>query len=333
MKRIVLISALVFGAVINCLGQIPSDSLSVYFPFNGNSQDESGNGLHATPNGATLSTDRFLNPNSAYVFNGINDHMEFPYSDLLQVDFPFSISIWVNIETFSTQTSVLFTNDESDYYSGFWILYNPDGRVSAGYGDGTGFGAQYRKTKHSTVWLEAGNWHHIVASFNDLDDIDLYIDCEEDPGFYSGTGTNLMNNGQSGVIGRDLGSHVNSYHHGAIDDIRVYRKSLSSDEALSLCEEIDSTVSVREFEANETILEVFPNPVRNEVNITLDKNYPVNGVSVTVIDLSGRIVAEREFTQSALSISTEGWGNSGMYFAQIRYENGNKLETIKLVKE
>ena len=45
-----------------------SNGLVGYWPFNGNANDESGNGNDGTVNGATLTTDRFGNSNSAYEF-------------------------------------------------------------------------------------------------------------------------------------------------------------------------------------------------------------------------------------------------------------------------
>ncbi len=41
--------------------------------FSGNVNDESGNGNNGIVNGATLTTDRFDNANSAYSFNGVDD--------------------------------------------------------------------------------------------------------------------------------------------------------------------------------------------------------------------------------------------------------------------
>ena len=38
---------------------IPTDGLVAYYPFNGNANDESGNGYDGAVNGATVSTDRF----------------------------------------------------------------------------------------------------------------------------------------------------------------------------------------------------------------------------------------------------------------------------------
>jgi len=47
-----------------------------YYPFSGNANDAIGT-LHGTVNGATLTTDRFGNANSAYSFDGVNDAISF----------------------------------------------------------------------------------------------------------------------------------------------------------------------------------------------------------------------------------------------------------------
>ncbi len=46
------------------------DGLVAYYPFNGNPNDESGNGHNATLHGAVPTADRFGNPNSAYETTG-----------------------------------------------------------------------------------------------------------------------------------------------------------------------------------------------------------------------------------------------------------------------
>src|SRR5688572_25562255 len=52
-----------------------SQGLVAYYPFTGHAYDASGNGNHTVFNNATLTTDRFGNPNSAYLFNGQNTYM------------------------------------------------------------------------------------------------------------------------------------------------------------------------------------------------------------------------------------------------------------------
>ncbi len=70
-----------------------------YWPFNGNANDESGNGNNGTVNGATLTSDRFGNVNSAYSFDGISNFISVNYSDQFNISNR-SISIWVKAPNF-----------------------------------------------------------------------------------------------------------------------------------------------------------------------------------------------------------------------------------------
>jgi hypothetical protein len=71
-----LLSALFALFTLSVFAQIPTyvpaNGLVGWWPFNGNANDESGNGNHGTVNGATLTNDRFGNVNGAYSFNGSN---------------------------------------------------------------------------------------------------------------------------------------------------------------------------------------------------------------------------------------------------------------------
>lgn len=51
---------------------IPTNGLVVWYPFNGNAEDESGNRNNGINNGAVLSNDRFSNPNKSYFFSSVN---------------------------------------------------------------------------------------------------------------------------------------------------------------------------------------------------------------------------------------------------------------------
>lgn len=53
-----------------------NNGLSAYYPFNGNAEDESGNGNYGTVFGASLTQDRFGNNNTAYQFDGIDDYID-----------------------------------------------------------------------------------------------------------------------------------------------------------------------------------------------------------------------------------------------------------------
>ena len=75
MKKLTWIS-LILMAVLMGWGTVSSGAttdLVAYYPFNGNANDESGNGSNATVSGATLTRDRNGNTDSAYSFDGKDD--------------------------------------------------------------------------------------------------------------------------------------------------------------------------------------------------------------------------------------------------------------------
>ncbi len=54
------------------------DGLIACYPFNGNANDESGNGNNGTVNGAASVVDRLGRQNSAYKFDGMNNDIRIP---------------------------------------------------------------------------------------------------------------------------------------------------------------------------------------------------------------------------------------------------------------
>ena len=50
--------------------------LVAYYPFNGNANDESGNGNDGIVNGSTLTSDRNGDDNAAYEFDGLNGYID-----------------------------------------------------------------------------------------------------------------------------------------------------------------------------------------------------------------------------------------------------------------
>ena len=103
MKRC-LLSALAVGLClsVNVMAQVPSyvpsNGLVGWWPFNGNANDESGNGNNGTVNGATLTADRFCNFNSAYSFDGNLNHIKVISSNSsIEISGDFTFSLWANI--------------------------------------------------------------------------------------------------------------------------------------------------------------------------------------------------------------------------------------------
>ena len=103
---VLLNSGLTVGNTLFCDKSIlPANlqqGLVAFYPFCGNANDESGNGNNGTVNGATLTTDRFGNANSAYSFDGTSNYIETLYGGPLG-DSSRTFSFWSK----TTQNSLM----------------------------------------------------------------------------------------------------------------------------------------------------------------------------------------------------------------------------------
>jgi hypothetical protein len=97
-KQLSFMVRLIFLAMAGwqCLAEAPTNGLISYYPFNGNANDAVGtnNGI---PVGATLTTDRFGNSNSAYAFDG-NSYIQTPQYRMLDGASNATISAWVQVD-------------------------------------------------------------------------------------------------------------------------------------------------------------------------------------------------------------------------------------------
>ena len=85
-----------------------NDGLVAYYPFNGNANDESGNGHNGVVNGAILTSDRFGNANKAYSFAGTDDDIDLAGTGSL--DFltgGFSLVAWTNFTAETDDKSIV----------------------------------------------------------------------------------------------------------------------------------------------------------------------------------------------------------------------------------
>lgn len=87
MKKLIYVSLLSMVFAHNMRAQIPpyipTNGLAAYYPFDGNANDISGKNNYAVLNGPNLTSDRFSNLNSAYLFDGFSDYMSVNLSSVL----------------------------------------------------------------------------------------------------------------------------------------------------------------------------------------------------------------------------------------------------------
>ena len=241
MKKIVLTLSAVFALSFiyptkNLFAQLSlQDSLIAHYTLDGNAQDVSGNNNHGTPVGATLTADRFGNPNTAYSFNGISDYIDLSPNAKFKPNLPVTISAWINLADYTT--NLIFQNDfEENFYTGVW-MNTVSGSLTAAFGDGAIIDPSNRRSKRGTTVMDLNKWYHVAVVIRGATDMDLYVNGVNDCGVYSGTGGNLQYSIHNGTIGKtDAAGQPGPllFFNGKMDDIRFYSRELSPVEILSL---------------------------------------------------------------------------------------------------
>jgi len=224
MKRVAFLASLIFFVLYNVNGQIPTDSLIGFWPFNGNANDMSINNNHGTVSGATLVSDRFGISNRAYHFDG-NDYISIPHSTTLNMQDSLSFSVWVKPESL-VGTSMIFGKSNYTTKTNYLLRIKPNGYIQWEY-DG------YTDTDSLPLQLNA--WHHIVVTTTGPGLVKrIYINNQL-------VKETLNSSGPFGTITNPFtigyASYNSEYFIGAIDDIRMYNKVLSESEINALFNE------------------------------------------------------------------------------------------------
>ncbi len=212
-------------ANIPCAGSTNlTHGLIAYYPFNGNAADESGHSHSGTVVNAMLTIDRFGQVDRAYRFHADTDYINI--GNGIKPPLPLSCSVWVYGEPGG---HVIYNDDVDTYRYGAAITYH--GKVTASFYQGYANSGN-RRGKATIDQFASNTWHHVVAVYNNANDIRIYVNGVERDGTYAGTGTTMLySSAKNGTIGRgnyDIG------YRGNIDDIRVYNRALASNEVAQL---------------------------------------------------------------------------------------------------
>ncbi len=204
---------------------VASNCLVGSYTFSGNAMDQSGLGNNGTVIGATLSTDRFGNPNSAYQFNGSSDYIQFGSSPIIN-DQPFSISAWIFLDTTNIGVPIVSFGCIGSWTlnEGTFGLYPNTNNLTFETGGANDITAQ-NAAPPSYQWVHVAVVHSTTGYTSNA--FKFYINGIP---FLNNThgGANIpfpFNNVMS--IGRMHGGGSFSYFKGKIDDLFIYNCALS----------------------------------------------------------------------------------------------------------
>jgi hypothetical protein len=203
----------VFGQVPN---YVPSNGLLAYWPFSGNTNDQTANANHLTNNGATLVADRNGTANAAYSFNGAGNYLEKTVpSFVFSPSGTFSISFWINRP--STTGGVAMMSGSGTANNFIWLF------------SGNSINNVFGTNKQQSAWIWANSpyslnqWEHFVCMYiNGV--MRVYRNSVlEVSATYTHTGA--LSTALPFYIGKDIGT---SYFNGSIDDIAIWNRSLTN---------------------------------------------------------------------------------------------------------
>ena len=308
-----LICALfLFSTII--IGQTLTDSLILFYPFNNNSADESGNGYNPAVYGAILTTDRFGTSNAAYYFDGVDDYMNV----MATFDYEYrSVSVWVkplNINGSGVSSDQVFTQDASTLSYGRLMVRFENGnvRLNAG-GEASTF-------DQATA---ADTWYHIVVVRDGVDSY-YYVDGQQIGIGVTGSQASTFNPNENLIIGAGR-STTDQFFSGSIDDFRIYNRALDSTDVINLYND-ETTAAFLSSKSPE--IEIYPNPT---VNVLFIKGrFEISKISIRSIDGREMQVPKNNYCDGVrVDLSNLTNGN---YYAYIVDQNGIKTQGFIVLK-
>ena len=231
----ILLSGITFAQ--NIPNYVSTNGLVVYYSFNGNANDATSNANNGTVNGATLTTDRNGNPNSAYSFDGLSSKISASTSSLLNLANNRTVSVWVksNNNTSTFDHGIIGYNSTSNKgHNGYMLYLKTDGSYISlednynGTGQGGSSGAPSNgwdgAVSDSKNYSNDVNWHHIVGVRKN-DTTRIYVD-----GVLQSKYTTLVPNFNNSSIIIGYSNLTNQYFKGDIDDIGIWNRALNNEE-------------------------------------------------------------------------------------------------------
>jgi hypothetical protein len=307
-----------------------------YWPFCGNANDDSGNGNNGTVNGATLSTDRFGNANSAYNFSG-GSSVNVPMTLLLHNLPVRTFSCWFNANGAQNGGRIY----ETTYLNGGIGMYNGN-VLDAWYSNGT--------YECNVTNINAGNlneWHNLVYVTDSNTGLgSVYLDgvfIASRNGLPSTSPSNWLNN----FLRFGLGAQGESFI-GKIDDIGIWNRALTPSEITQLYNQnqcftnttVTDTLVINVGQLSYTNpvtyannITIAPNPASTEININFNNITNLNGGTLKIINSLGQEVATTPITTSGTNSTMQltTWGGTGMYFVQIINPQGQIVDIKKII--
>jgi hypothetical protein len=235
MKTKSLIAALLLAAS-SAFAQVPSyvptNGLVGWWPFNGNANDESGNGHNGIVYGAQLVSDRTGNLNNAYSFDGSSMYISCSNANY-NLSNTISLSAWVEVTgNFSQGEQKIISKGVDNTLGHFNMTYSNGPNASIFY-SGFNYGIQNQVTG-ATQHLPNTGWYHVVFVY-DGSLLKLYVNNQlEASKSYSNSISNINDLLIFGKMLQPTPNYPPYFFKGNLDDIGIWNRALTQQEITAL---------------------------------------------------------------------------------------------------
>jgi hypothetical protein len=249
MKKFLLLSIVVLQCLTSISQTVPSyvptNGLVGWWPFNGNANDESGNGNHGTVNGATLTTDRNGNANSAYSFDGANNKIDLgTVSGLGNNPTNATFSFWIKLDAILPTGEVYPIISRRHADNGYdWCTPRIRDNQLEFFKDDLGYATA---NPCNSTNLSISNWYNFVCIKKD-DSLFLFQNAQLIHQTYDSH--QLGGSPQSLILGWQ--GAWNKYYNGKLDDIAIYSIALTQQEITALYQAQTCSLSISSQPSNE----------------------------------------------------------------------------------
>jgi hypothetical protein len=259
-----------------------NEGLIAYYPFNGNANDESGNGLDGTVNGATLTVDQFGSVDSAYDFDGTDDYIKINNNALFEVS-SLTISAWVKWTGNTPSDHHAIVSNYSGYRSAsdelqhYGLRIEKQSKFSEFFYDD---GSQWDDVVNISN-IGDGEWRFITGVLNSGIDAKIYVDGQLENIDTDSIPTSILPSGDL-YIGRDGRAEAELKWNGAIDEVRIYNRALSECEIQSLYTGEDKCDSPPPVNVNQASCQLY---AVNDKGLNNSQFFTVNLADLSVSEL------------------------------------------------
>jgi hypothetical protein len=325
MRRIIFFAAMMLALSVSAQVNI-ANGLLAYYPYNGNANDESGNGYNGTVNGATLTSDRFGNANKAYSFNSntiTSNLQQDPYSD-------FTLNFWFKTNGNDNDVPFSWVNNGSSYTNLVFKINSNDSKAKVQFEEYDNIASCYDlytsgNSSNGTVYSD-NEWHMVTIN-NQSDRLYLYIDTvlvDSD---------SLLDNCPDlsfSLLELVAGNNSTLFGYtGSIDDIMAYNRVLNASERAYLFNLTtawsNAPSTILSTESNS--ISIMPNPIIEKLSISMKETDLYN---YSIYSISGDLIISGDFTGSFYELNLLDLPG-GFYTLKVISSSGN-YENKKFIK-